>query len=64
MAAPRSLYEKVCRRHVVRRHESGQDLLYIDRHFAHEGSFHAFEKLSERRLAVRRPDRTFAVDLG
>ena len=58
---PRTLYDKVYDSHVVRRHQSGQDLVYIDRHYAHEGSFHAFEKLSERRLAVRRPDRTFAV---
>ena len=36
-------------------------LVHIDRHFVHEGSFHAFDLLARRGASVRRPDRTFGV---
>ncbi len=44
------------------RREDGQSLLWIDRHFLHEGSFHAFDKLKARAAEVARPDLTFGVE--
>ncbi|WP_186418792.1 3-isopropylmalate dehydratase large subunit [Bosea sp. CS1GBMeth4] len=59
---PRTLFDKVWDEHVVVEREDGQSLLWIDRHFLHEGSFHAFDKLAARDAAVARPDLTFAVE--
>ena len=61
MSTPTTLFDKVWRAHEVHRSESGQSLLWIDRHFVHEGSFHAFNKLAERALPVARPDLTFGI---
>lgn len=58
---PRTLFDKVWDAHVVTRREDGADLLFIDRHLLHEGSFHAFDKLAGRGASVSRPDLTFAV---
>jgi 3-isopropylmalate/(R)-2-methylmalate dehydratase large subunit len=58
---PRSLFEKIWERHVVTADEDGNELLFIDRHLAHEGSFHAFDKLADRALPVARPDLTLLV---
>ncbi|MCL8488663.1 MULTISPECIES: 3-isopropylmalate dehydratase large subunit [Bradyrhizobium] len=58
---PRTLFDKVWDAHVVTRREDGAELLFIDRHLVHEGSFHAFNKLKERRAQVRRPDLTIGV---
>lgn len=46
---------------VVQR-EDGQSLLWIDRHFLHEGSFHAFDKVAGRGASLARPDLTFGVE--
>src|SRR6185437_3074419 len=35
--------------------------LWVDRHYVHEGSFHAFSRLAERGTAVAEPGLTFAV---
>ncbi|WP_144980375.1 3-isopropylmalate dehydratase large subunit [Halomonas sp. C22] len=61
MSSPKTLFDKVWQTHEVHRSESGQSLLWVDRHFVHEGSFHAFNKLSERQLPVARPDLTFGI---
>lgn len=61
MSTPTTLFDKVWQAHEVHRSESGQSLLWIDRHFVHEGSFHAFNKLAERQLSVARPDLTFGI---
>lgn len=58
----RTLFDKVFDAHVVVRREDGQCLLWIDRHFLHEGSFHAFNKLKERDAEVARPDLTFGIE--
>ncbi|WP_412031233.1 3-isopropylmalate dehydratase large subunit [Halomonas sp. LR3S48] len=58
---PTTLFDKVWDAHEILRDESGQSLLWIDRHFVHEGSFHAFNKLRERSLSVARPDLTFGI---
>ena len=41
--------------------EDGQSLLWVDRHYVHEGSFHAFGKLAERGVTVAEPGLTFGV---
>jgi 3-isopropylmalate/(R)-2-methylmalate dehydratase large subunit len=54
-----TLFDKIWDAHVVLQREDGLALLYVDRHYFHEGSFHAFNTLAARGLAVRRPDRSF-----
>jgi len=61
MSAPRSLFDKVWAAHVVHARDDGTDLLWVDRHFVHEGSHHAFRKLAARGLPVAEPGLTFAV---
>ncbi|WP_270935037.1 3-isopropylmalate dehydratase large subunit [Falsiroseomonas oryzae] len=56
---PRTLFEKIWDAHVVHRRDDGLCLLYVDRHYFHEGSFHAFNMLRARGLKVRRPDLSF-----
>ena len=55
----KTLFEKVWQRHVVVTRDDGQELLYIDRHLAHDGSFHGFRTLRDAGRRVRRPDQTF-----
>jgi len=61
--SPKSLFEKVWDRHLVRGQTADQPaVLYIDRHLVHEvTSPQAFTKLREQGLTLRRPDRTFAT---
>ncbi len=55
----RTLFQKIWDAHVVHARDDGLVLLYIDRHYFHEGSFHAFNMLRARGIPVRRPDLTF-----
>src|SRR3954470_4955159 len=59
--APRTLFDKLWDMHAVLTREDGETLLFVDRHFVHEGSFHAFGKLAARGAEVARPDLTFGV---
>lgn len=52
----RTLFQKIWDAHVVHARDDGLVLLYVDRHYFHEGSFHAFNMLRARGLSVRRPD--------
>lgn len=61
MRGKRTLFDKIWDVHEICRSESGQSLLWVDRHFVHEGSFHAFNKLSDRNLPVCHPELTFGV---
>lgn len=58
---PLSLFEKVWKQHVIVEREDGACLLWIDRHFVHEGSFHGFDALKARGACVARPDLTFGI---
>ncbi len=58
----RTLFAKIWDAHRVVTREDGQDLLAIDRHYVHEGSFHAFGMLDHAGRRLRRPDLTFAVN--
>jgi 3-isopropylmalate/(R)-2-methylmalate dehydratase large subunit len=57
----RTLFEKVWAAHVVEARADGTDLIWVDRHFVHEGSHHAFRKLAGRGLPVAEPGLTFGV---
>ena len=58
---PATLFDRLWDRHVVARRADGLSLLWIDRHFVHEGSHHAFGQIAARGSAVARPDLTFGV---
>jgi 3-isopropylmalate/(R)-2-methylmalate dehydratase large subunit len=57
---PRTLFDKLWDDHVILTREDGQSLLWIDRHFFHEGSHHAFAQLRARGAQVARP----ALNIG
>ena len=59
--APRSLFDKVWDAHAILTREDGQALLWIDRHFFHEGSHHAFAQLRDRGAAVAHPSLNVGV---
>ena len=59
---PKTLFDKIWERHVVREEAGRPSLLYIDLHLVHEvTSPQAFEGLREAGRKVRRPERTFAT---
>jgi len=61
MSQPSTMFEKIWSRHAITQNEAGQTLLYIDRHFCHELSFHAYNMLHGKGRSVRRPRQTFAM---
>jgi 3-isopropylmalate/(R)-2-methylmalate dehydratase large subunit len=56
-----TLIDKLWAAHEIVRREDGESLLWVDRHYVHEGSFHAFAKLAGRQAPVAVPGLTFAV---
>ena len=46
---------------IVLTREDGQALLWIDRHFFHEGSHHAFNQLKARGASVAYPSQNIGV---
>jgi 3-isopropylmalate/(R)-2-methylmalate dehydratase large subunit len=61
MNEPRTIIDKLWSAHEIARREDGDALLWIDRHYVHEGSFNAFTKLAERGAVVAEPGLTFGV---
>ena len=61
MNEPQTLVDKLWSAHEIVRREDGESLLWVDRHYVHEGSFHAFGKLAERGVPVAEPGLTFGV---
>jgi 3-isopropylmalate/(R)-2-methylmalate dehydratase large subunit len=61
MIEPRTLFDKIWAAHEISVGPTGETLLAVDRHFLHEGSHHAFNKIAARNRQVRRPDLTFGV---
>jgi 3-isopropylmalate/(R)-2-methylmalate dehydratase large subunit len=61
MNAPLTLFDKLWAAHEIVRREDGEALLWVDRHFVHEGSFNAFSQLKARGARVAEPALTFAV---
>jgi 3-isopropylmalate/(R)-2-methylmalate dehydratase large subunit len=61
MSTPRTLFDKLWDSHVVAEREDGEALLWIDRHFVHEGSHHAFRAVAARNAGLAEPGLTFGV---
>jgi 3-isopropylmalate/(R)-2-methylmalate dehydratase large subunit len=61
MTEAQTLIDKLWAAHEIVRREDGDSLLWVDRHYVHEGSFHAFSRLAERSAAVAEPGLTFGV---
>src|SRR6266849_5374294 len=61
MNEPQTLVDKLWAAHEIVRREDGEALLWVDRNYVHEGSFHAFGRLAERGAAVAEPGLTFGV---
>lgn len=58
----KTLFEKIWESHVVSESLNSPSLIYIDVHYLHEvTSPQAFYNLREKKLKVRRPERTFAT---
>jgi 3-isopropylmalate/(R)-2-methylmalate dehydratase large subunit len=55
----RTLIDKLWDTHAIRTREDGTSLLWIDRHFLHEGSFLSFDQVSARGGRVAHPELTF-----
>jgi 3-isopropylmalate/(R)-2-methylmalate dehydratase large subunit len=58
---PQTLLDKLWQQHEIVRRDDGESLLWVDRHFVHEGSFHAFDQMRGRAGTVARPDLTFGI---
>jgi len=61
MTEAQTLIDKLWATHEIVRREDGDSLLWVDRHYVHEGSFHAFSRLAERDVPVAEPGLTFGV---
>jgi 3-isopropylmalate/(R)-2-methylmalate dehydratase large subunit len=61
MGEPQTLLDKLWSAHEIARREDGAALLWVDRHYVHEGSFHAFGQMQTRNRNVAEPTLTFGV---
>ena len=61
MNEPQTLIDKLWSAHEIVRREDGATLLWVDRHYVHEGSFLSFGQLKERGRAVAEPGLTFGI---
>src|SRR5262245_9953455 len=61
MNAPATLFDKLWAAHEIARRDDGEALLWVDRHYVHEGSFNAFSQLKARVARVAEPGLTFGV---
>jgi len=61
MSSPSTLIDKLWAAHEILLRDDGTSLLWVDRHWVHEGSHHAFAKLALRDMSVAEPELTFAV---
>jgi 3-isopropylmalate/(R)-2-methylmalate dehydratase large subunit len=61
MNEPLNLIAKLWSAHEITRREDGAALLWVDRHYVHEGAFHSFTEMQARGGAVAEPGLTFAV---
>jgi 3-isopropylmalate/(R)-2-methylmalate dehydratase large subunit len=60
-AMSETLIDKLWATHEIARGEEGAALLWVDRHFVHEGSFHAFSQMKARGRRIAAPALTFGV---
>jgi 3-isopropylmalate/(R)-2-methylmalate dehydratase large subunit len=61
MSEPQTLFDKLWASHEIARREDGATLLWVDRHYVHEGSFHAFSQMKARGRTLAEPTLTFGV---
>src|SRR5574337_218584 len=61
MTEPQTLIDKLWSAHEIARREDGAALLWVDRHYVHEGSFHAFSQMKARGRTVAESKLTFGV---
>jgi len=61
MNEPQTLIDRLWAAHEIARREDGAALLWVDRHYVHEGSFHAFSQMNARGRATAEPELTFGV---
>jgi len=61
MNEPQTLVDKLWSAHEITRREDGAALLWVDRHYVHEGSFHGFSQMRARGRNVAEPSLTFGV---
>ena len=55
MSEPRTLVDKLWSTHEIALREDGAALLWVDRHYVHEGSFHAFSQMKARGRSIAEP---------
>jgi 3-isopropylmalate/(R)-2-methylmalate dehydratase large subunit len=61
MSEPQTLIDKLWSAHEITRREDGAALLWVDRHYVHEGSFHAFSQMKTRGRTIAEPGLTLGV---
>ena len=61
MREPQTLIDRLWAAHEIMCREDGAALLWVDRHYVHEGSFNAFSQMKARGRSVAEPDLTFGV---
>src|ERR1700721_1927565 len=61
MSAPQTAVDKLWSSHEIAPREDGAALLFVDRHYVHEGSFLAFDQVRKRRRTVAEPALTFGI---
>jgi 3-isopropylmalate/(R)-2-methylmalate dehydratase large subunit len=59
MNVPLTLFDKLWATHEIVRRDDGEALLWVDRHYVHEGSFNAFSQIKARGARVAEPSLTF-----
>src|ERR1700680_253771 len=58
---PLTLIDQIGAAHEIARREDGAALLWVDRHYVHEGAFHSFSEMRARGGTVAERGLTFAV---
>jgi 3-isopropylmalate/(R)-2-methylmalate dehydratase large subunit len=61
MSGPQTLIDRLWAAHEITRREDGAALLWVDRHYVHEGSFNAFSQIKARGRRLAAPELTFGV---
>ena len=61
MSGPQTIIDKLWSAHEIACREDGAALLWVDRHYVHEGSFLAFDQIRKRRRTVAEPTLTFGI---
>ena len=61
MNEPQTLVDKLWSSHTITQREDDAALLWVDRHYIHEGSFHAFSQMKAHGRAIAEPGLTFGV---